>query len=140
MGILEVTGVVLLAAVIGALAAVLSVWARQRVISAHRPVMLCALRAPGSAWRLGFMHLAPDALDWYAAIGFTLRPNRSWPRPLLHVGSPQEIPETGGEPDQVLVTVGIGDDSVDLALARDVYFAMRSWVESPPPGQHVNVA
>ncbi|WP_068397179.1 DUF2550 family protein [Kribbia dieselivorans] len=138
--VLELIGAVLLAVVCGALLCLFYVWARQRLISANKPMMLCALHEPGSPWRLGFARMGPTTLDWYAAVGVRLKPNRHWSRAGLVVGLPTDVSEPAGSPDQVIITLEGAGEPADLALARGDYFAMRSWVESPPPGYNVNFA
>ena len=74
---------------------------------------------------------AVDCIDWvaacfdyYAEVG-----RRSWGNSM-----PPVLPEA------VTVDCRYGTDSFSLALAPSAYTAMRSWLESSPPGFNVNVA
>jgi len=45
-----------------------------------------------------------------------------------------------GLPEAVEVTCHYAEDTFQLALSPAAYTAMRSWLESAPPGFNVNVA
>lgn len=119
------------------------VYVRRRAIAGGKPLMVCALLIPGAArWRLGLLRFGPNTMDWFSVAGPSLRPVRSWQRPLLVLGPPEPIRQVvPGLPDTaVAVPATYSGHTFGLALAPAAYTAMRSWLESAPPGFNVNVA
>lgn len=140
---LLITEVLLLAGCVILIAWLATLWWRRRQIGAHGPVALCAVRHPGALrWRLGLLRLGDNDLAWFSVSGVTRRPSLSWPRRDLEISTPlDETVEVAGLEAPVAVTVtGTGGRLADLALDRQIYFALRSWLESAPPGRGVNVA
>ena len=133
--------------IVGALAllAVLAlayIFVRRRLLSSGAPLMLCALRArERSSYRLGLLRFSGGTLEWYTLIGPSPRPVRSWDRPRLELGPPQAAQEPiAGLPEAVAVACRYDGDEFRIALAPAAYTAMRSWLESSPPGLKLNVA
>ncbi|GAA4719258.1 DUF2550 domain-containing protein [Pedococcus ginsenosidimutans] len=133
--------------IVGALAllAVLAlayIFVRRRLLSSGAPLMLCALRAQDrSSYRLGLLRFSGGTLEWYTLIGPSPRPVRTWERPRLELGPPQTSQEAiAGLPEAVTVACRYDGDEFRIALAPAAYTAMRSWLESSPPGFNVNVA
>ena len=128
--------------IVCALAALTFIFVRRRVLAAGAPLMLCALQPHGrSQYRLGLLRLAGSTLEWFTLVGPSLRPARSWQRARLDLDTPRPASEPlAGIPDAVSVRCHDGTDSFALALAPAAYTAMRSWLESSPPGFNVNVA
>ena len=133
--------------IVGALAllAVLAlayIFVRRRLLSSGAPLMLCALRLPGrTSYRLGLLRFSGPSLEWFTLIGPSPRPVRSWERPRLELGPPEVAQEPiSGLPDAVTVECHYEDEQFRIALAPPAYTAMRSWLESSPPGFNVNVA
>jgi Protein of unknown function (DUF2550) len=123
--------------------ALLFVYLRRHVIAGGKPIMACAMLVPGAArWRLGLLRFGPDTMDWFSVAGPSLRPVRTWQRPLLELGPPERIRQVvPGLPDTaVAVSAKYSEQTFGLALAPAAYTAMRSWLESAPPGFNVNVA
>jgi hypothetical protein len=87
------------------------------------------------------LRFAGTRLQWFTLIGPSMRPRREWERVRLQLdapGNPHEV--LAGLPDAVEVTCHYGSDTFELALAPTAYTAIRSWLESAPPGFNVNVA
>ena len=118
------------------------VFVRRRLLGAGAPVMLCALQPHGRGqFRLGLLRLAGSTLEWFTVTGPSLRPSRSWERARLELDAPARSQHPiAGLPESVEVRCHYGTDSFALALAPAAYTAMRSWLESSPPGFNVNVA
>ncbi len=125
-----------------ALATLSFIYFRRRALSKDSPLMLCALRTDAHGhWRLGLLRFGGSSLKWFTLIGPSMRPKRTWQRPHLDLESPQPAREViAGLPDAVTVECHHGGDDFELALAPSSYTAMRSWLESAPPGFNVNVA
>jgi Protein of unknown function (DUF2550) len=125
-----------------ALFALAFIFVRRRSLAAGAPLMLCALQPHGgSSYRMGLMRFAGSTLEWFSLIGPSLRPSRSWERARLDLDAPSASEQLiAGLPEAVTVRCHYGSDTFDLALAPSAYTAMRSWLESSPPGFNVNVA
>ena len=130
------------ALVLLALFALAFIYVRRRRLAASAPLMLCAVRSRGQAqFRLGLLRFCGGTLEWFTLIGPSLRPARTWERPRLELEAPAPLSQpVAGLPDAVEVTCHYGTDSFAIALAPSAYTAMRSWLESSPPGFNVNVA
>ena len=125
-----------------ALFALAYIFVRRRLLASGAPLMLCALKAHGrSQYRLGLLRFSGTTLDWFTLIGPPPRSAWRWDRTRLELGSPG-LPEAAiaGLPEAVTVDCHYGSDTFSLALAPSAYTAMRSWLESSPPGFNVNVA
>lgn len=119
------------------------VWLRRRSLAAHGPVSPCAVQLPESSrWRLGLLRLGPDHLDWFSVGGVTTHPTMSWAREGLEISTPV-AGETVSIPglDKACSVTLTGRDGVlaRLAVEPKIYPAVRSWLESAPPGHNVNV-
>ena len=77
------------AVILIAVSLLLFLFVRRHVIAAGRPMLLCALRTPTTPqWRLGLLRFGADRLDWFSVIGPSLRPERTWERAGMVLGSP----------------------------------------------------
>lgn len=125
-----------------ALCALAQVYLRRQVIAAGTPLMLCAVRGHGAGqYRLGLLRFAAGRLDWFTLLGAGVRPRRSWERMRLDIGPPGEPHDIlPGLPGAVEVDCVHGTESFSIALSPAAYTAVRSWLESAPPGYNVNVA
>jgi hypothetical protein len=133
--------------VVGVLVAVLIlslvyIFVRRRLLGSGAPLMLCAVQADGRGqFRLGLLRLAGGTLEWFTVTGPSLRPSRSWERARIQLESPARSQHPiAGLPESVEVRCHYGKESFALALAPTAYTAVRSWLESSPPGFNVNVA
>lgn len=140
---LQVAEVLVLAGCLLAVLLLAVLWLRRRRIGRAGPLALCAVRHPGGMrWRLGLLRLATDHLAWFAVAGLTSRPSLIWSREGLEISTPlDEDVEVPGLDNPVAVVLDCDRGHLaDLAIERPVYFALRSWLESAPPGRGVNVA
>lgn len=130
------------ALILVALFALTYIFVRRRLLGSGAPLMLCALQPHGrTQYRLGLLRFSGATLDWFTLIGPSPRPVRSWERPRLELGAPMASEQAiAGLPEAVTVDCHYGTDTFSLALAPAAYTAMRSWLESSPPGFNVNVA
>lgn len=143
MDALVVSEIVLALVVLVALGALTFVWARRRYISGDgRPVMLCALRDdPSARWRLGLARLGAERFEWFSIVGPSLRPEVSWLRGEVRLGSPQPTAEViPGLAEPVAVSGRAAGRTCEFAFVPAAYTAVRAWLESSPPGYNVNVA
>lgn len=117
-------------------------WLRRRTLAAHGPVSPCAVRLPGSSrWRLGLLRLGAHHLDWFSVGGLRARPTMSWAREGLEIStpSPERVSIPGLDSAVSVELSGHSGRLADLALEPKIYPAVRSWLESAPPGHNVNV-
>ena len=128
--------------ILAALLTLTFIFIRRRVLASGATLMLCALQPHGrSHYRLGLLRFAGDSLEWFTLVGPSLRPARTWQRARLDLDAPQPAAEPiSGLPDAVTVRCHYDGDEFGVALAPNAYTAMRSWLESSPPGFNVNVA
>lgn len=142
MSALETVETVVLTLAVLLLVLLALVWIRRRAISGGKPLMLCAVRnGPGTAWRLGLLRFNSSTMDWFSVIGVTLRPACRWERWGVDLAPPSPATELiPGLPDAVAVRGHCRDDVVEFAMSPGSYTALRSWLESSPPGFNVNVA
>ena len=128
--------------IVAALLTLTFIFVRRRVVASGATLILCALQPHGrSQYRLGLLRFAGDSLEWFSLIGPSLRPGRTWERARLELDAPRAAQEPiAGLPDAVTVRCHYGSDEFAVALAPSAYTAMRSWLESSPPGFNVNVA
>ena len=118
------------------------IW-RRRAIAAGYPLALAAVSRDERRWRLGLVRLGPTTLGWYPVVALSTRPRFEWARAHLELSTPSDetisIPGLAGA-----VRVDVGDHTTTqqtpLAVERGIYMALRSWLESSPPGQDVNIA
>ncbi len=117
------------------------VWVRRHYISEGRPLMLCALRTEAEPrWRLGLARLSGARLDWFSVVGPSVRPQYSWMRQDLLLGTPEPVDDQiPGLPEAVFISGTCGGRACGLALSPPAYTALRAWLESSPPGLGSNV-
>lgn len=144
MSALQVVEVLLLAGCLLLALWLVVLWLRRRALVAHGPVCPCAVRLPESSrWRLGLLRLGAHQLDWFSVAGLTTSPTMSWAREGLDISTPgQESVSIPGLDTAVAVSLTRGESHrqlVDLAVEPKIYPAVRSWLESAPPGHNVNV-
>ena len=118
------------------------IFIRRRLLASASPLMLCGQRAHGSSsYRLGLLRIAGPRLEWFSLVGPSMRPRRTWDRVALDLEAPSAPHEVmAGLPEGVEVTCHYGTDTFQLAVSPAAYTAVRSWLESAPPGFNVNVA
>ncbi len=119
-------------------------WIRRRSLAHGQPLVLCGMRTPGETrWRGGLLRYETGRLDWFSLGGFSMRPRHRWQRGLLEIDTPQQL-EGRDRPVAMPGAVGVpcrhGSERFELTMTREHYTALRSWLESCPPGHNVNVA
>lgn len=114
---------------------------RRRLIARGEPLAMVALQR-GDGWKLGMTRLTTDSVQWFAVIGFRLRPRCTWRRGELDLSAPTTAMRTKpiAMVDPVQVACTVGDEHFLIAIAPGDYTALRSWSESAPPGLNANVA
>jgi len=107
------------------------VFARRRLIAHGKPLTVCALREPADRqWQVGLARYGSSELEWE--------------RSVLDIGSGQQLQPS--ERPEILIASAwkvdcrYRDESFEIALAQAPYSALRTWVETSPPGQNVYVA
>ncbi len=117
------------------------IFIRRRLLAASSLLMLCGLRAHG-AKSTGSGSCGSRGPPRVVHPGGPLdAPPGVWERARLEPEAPGKAHEViSGMPDAVEVTCHYGTDVFQLALSLAAYTAMRSWLESAPPGFNVNVA
>lgn len=139
----QITAELIVGVLIGiVLAALLFVWLRRRWISGGHALVICAIRNNRRPrWRLGLLRIGDDRLAWFSVVGPSPFPEWSWARHDLQLGTPRPLTEAiPGLTDPVCVVGTSASDAVELAFSPSDYMAVRSWLESSPPGFNVNVA
>jgi len=117
--------------------------ARRFLLERRGATVECALRQRGRPWRLGLASYQLDEFRWYRIFGFSMRPERVFPRRDLAVVARR--PPTGDEasilgPGRVVAECQAGATGpVDLALAEPALTGLLAWLESAPPGSHLDV-
>ena len=116
----------------------------------------CGLRKGRGSWRLGVASYQLDEFCWFGVFGISMRPDETFCRRDLAVVArrpPTEEEVTNFGPDRIVadcqfgVSGGPGGDAVaggastvDLALAESALTGLLAWLESAPPGSHLDVA
>jgi hypothetical protein len=137
--------------------------ARRFVLERRGATVECGLRRPGQPWRLGVASYQLDEFRWYGIFGVSMRPRDAFPRRDLAVvahrppteqeatilGPGRSVAEcqlggsgTGsGSGSGTGNETGTGDGSatVDLALAESALTGLLAWLESAPPGSHLDL-
>ncbi|WP_338751053.1 DUF2550 family protein [Janibacter alittae] len=142
MSALQVVEILLLAGCLLLAVWLVVLWLRRRALAAHGPVCPCALRLPGSPrWRLGLLRMGAQHLDWFSVGGLTTSPSKSWGREGLEISTPApgSVSLPGLDTALAVTLTREGGHLADLAIEPKIYPAVRSWLESAPPGHNVNV-
>jgi hypothetical protein len=107
----------------------------------------CALRHETirhlSPWSAGVARFGDDRLEWFRFFGAGFRATETLMRHRLMIIERRDpLPHesyavlTGW----VVVRCGYGGVIVELAMSDPAYNGLSAWLESAPPGQHINVA
>ena len=122
--------------------------ARRFLLERRGAAVECGLRQGSRPWRLGLASYQLDEFRWYRTFGFSMRPERTFPRRDLVVvarrpPTREEVTILG--PGRIVAEcqAGTGSDAVpgpiDLALAESALTGLLVWLESAPPGSHLDV-
>jgi len=137
--------IVTVAALVGAIVALLIVWSAWRWRHLYRAVgaFECHLRLRGAkktGWRRGVARYDRDALDWYSGLGFRMRPKHRLNRQTVEAGSlrwPDEAEKSLLFDGQQIVPLDDrrrGVTVAELALSAPGMTAFTSWMEAAAPG------
>jgi len=123
--------------------------ARRFLLERRGATVECGLRQRGPKirpWRLGLASYQLDEFRWYRTFGFSMRPERTFPRRDLVVvarrpPTTEEVAILG--PGRIVAECQAGTDAdpgpVDLALAESALTGLLAWLESAPPCSHLDV-
>jgi hypothetical protein len=126
----------------------------------------CGLRrGQNGSWRLGVASYQREELNWFGALGMTMRPDVVFPRRDLTVVSrrlPTEAEAASLGPGMIVVECQLGEDGggfgpmpddalgpggspgagriVELAMGEEALTGLLAWLEAAPPGSHLGVA
>ena len=127
--------------------AAVGIAARRFLLERGGGTVECGLRrGPNGPWRLGVASYQREELNWFGALGLTMRPDVVFPRRDLTVVSrrlPTEAEAASLGPGMVVVECRVGEDtggSIELALGEEALTGLLSWLEAAPPGSHLGVA
>ena len=118
--------------------------ARRFLLERRGATVECGLRQRGLRWRLGLASYQLDEFRWYRIFGFSMRPEQTFARRDLVVVARR--PPTGDEvtilgPGRIVAECQAdGSGPVDLALAESALTGLLAWLESAPPGSHLDAA
>lgn len=128
-----------------ALALLVVLFVRRRVLARGGDLIMCALRRSERArWKPGLLRFDDSSLAWFPLFGVRLRPRYCWDRAGLELANGRRVDlfpsRVGDDGASVLAQLqgrerGKGVSAVELALADAPYTALRSWVEASPPGR-----
>ena len=117
--------------------------ARRFLLDRGGATVECGLRQRGGSWRLGVASYQLDEFRWYRIFGVSMRPDQTFPRRDLAVvtrrpPTEEEVSILG--PGRIVAECQLGgSDAVDLALAESALTGLLAWLESAPPGSHLDV-
>ena len=127
--------------------AAVGIAARRFLLERGGGTVECGLRrGPNGPWRLGLASYQREELNWFGALGLTMRPDVVFPRRDLTVVSrrlPTEAEAASLGPGMVVVECRVGEDTggtIELALGEEALTGLLSWLEAAPPGSHFGVA
>jgi hypothetical protein len=120
--------------------------ARRFLLERGGATVECGLRRPGRSWRLGLASYQLDEFRWYGIFGISMRPEQTFPRRDLAVVArrpPTEQEVTILGPGRIVAECQLGASAgaatLDLALAESALTGLLAWLESAPPGSHLDV-
>jgi hypothetical protein len=133
--------------VVVVLAAFILFAVRRRVLQRHVGTFDCSLRlnrsSPGTGWVFGIARYTGDSVEWYRVFSYSPRPREVLSRAGLEIVD-RRVPEDHEEMEllsgAIVLEVSHRGRALELAMSEDALTGFLSWLESAPPGQHVNVA
>jgi Protein of unknown function (DUF2550) len=118
--------------------------ARRFLLERGGATVECGLRQRGRSWRHGLASYQLDEFRWYGIFGLSMRPDQTFPRRDLAVVArrpPTEEEVTILGPGRIVAECQLGASAtLDLALAESALTGLLAWLESAPPGSHLDVA
>jgi uncharacterized protein DUF2550 len=124
--------------------AAVGIAARRFLLERGGGTVECGLRrGPNGPWRLGLASYQREELNWFGALGLTMRPDAVFPRRDLTVVSrrlPTDAEAASLGPGMVVVECKVGEDigTIELALGEEALTGLLSWLEAAPPGSHLD--
>jgi hypothetical protein len=131
--------------------AALGIAARRFLLERGGATVECGLRQQGRPWRLGVASYQLDEFRWYRIFGVSMRPEQAFLRRDLTVAAHR--PPT--EEEVSILGLGRivaecqlsgsgngeagGPGTMDLALPESALTGLLAWLESAPPGSHLDV-
>ena len=116
--------------------------ARRFLLERRGATVECGLRQRGRPWRLGVASYRLDEFRWYRIFGVSTRPEQTFARRELAVvtrrpPTEEEVSILG--PGRIVAECQLGGSrTVDLALAESALSGLLAWLESAPPGSHLD--
>ena len=136
--VLDAAGLVALALVLVAVYLVV----RRRLLARNRGTFDLSVRArshkAGRGWVLGVGRYNADALEWFRIFSLSMRPARTYRRPLLQVGprrGAQGAEEYALYDDAIVVECRYAHEVVELAMSESALTGLLAWLEAAPPGR-----
>jgi Protein of unknown function (DUF2550) len=126
--------------------AAVGIAARRFLLERGGGTVECGLRrGPNGPWRLGVASYQREELNWFGALGLTMRPDVVFPRRDLTVVSrrlPTDAEAASLGPGMIVVECKVGEDTgtIELALGEEALTGLLSWLEAAPPGSHLGAA
>jgi hypothetical protein len=126
--------------------AAVGIAARRFLLERGGGTVECGLRrGPNGPWRLGLASYQREELNWFGALGLTMRPDVVFPRRDLTVVSrrlPTDAEAASLGPGMVVVECKVGEDTgtIELALGEEALTGLLSWLEAAPPGSHLGAS
>jgi len=139
--------------------AAVGIAARRFLLERGGGTVECGLRrGPNGPWRLGLASYQREELNWFGALGLTMRPDVVFPRRDLTVVSrrlPTEAEAASLGPGMIVVECQLGEESgqfgpasgqgsapgpggtVELAMGEEALTGLLAWLEAAPPGSHL---
>ena len=123
--------------------------ARRFLLERGGATVECGLRRPGGPWRLGLASYQLDEFRWYRIFGVSTRPGQAFLRRDLAVVSrrpPDEAEASILGPGRIVAECQLSEtasgtaSAVDLALGESALTGLLAWLESAPPGSHLDAA
>jgi Protein of unknown function (DUF2550) len=118
--------------------------ARRFLLERGGATVECGLRQRGRSWRLGVAAYQLDEFRWYRIFGFSMRPEQSFLRRDLAVVARRPLTEEEESilgPGRIVAECQLGGSEIrtaDLALAESALTGLLAWLESAPPGSHLD--
>jgi Protein of unknown function (DUF2550) len=117
--------------------------ARRFLLERRGATVECGLRQRGRSWRHGLASYQLDEFRWYGIFGLSMRPEQTFPRRDLAVVArrpPTSAEESILGPGRIVAECQLGASAtIDLALAESALTGLLAWLESAPPGSHLDV-
>ncbi len=145
--VLVPVAVVLLALFAAVCVLIVSLLVRRALLTRGLGTFDCSLRhetiRQRGHWMHGIARYGDDRLDWFRVFAVRLRAAESLARQRLVIldSRPPDPSESHSVlPGWVVVRCAYGAVIVELAMSEGDFNGLAAWLESAPPGQHVNVA